>query len=156
MLFADISRNIEARIRSKNPDIKHIADIVELANIVDETRAWTNYSHLMPAVYIFPESNNATPNNNIGQHCQTINSYIGILIVISALNIREEASSLVSEKLDQISSDLVSSLMGFNPLEGIRSSSSLNYVSGKLHDFQNGLIFWKQTYSLSSIISSGK
>ena len=156
MSFATISQNIETRIRSRISDIKHIADIAELASIVDEKKSWSNVSHQMPAVYIFSEGNSATPNHNIGSHYQIFTTNIGILIVISALNVKEGYGSLVSDKLDKISSDLISSLVGFNPLDGASPSSSLNYISGKLQDFKNGMIFWKQTYSMSSIISSRK
>jgi len=131
---------IATRLQAAVPEFARVAGVADLA-------AARNGVIKLPAAYIMPGSETASPNKMIGGHSQEVTERFTILIV--AKNVSDQSGMAAQAELFDLSRKVRDALLGWQPTT---EHSPVNLAGAGPLELANQMLYWPEGFQVSTTI----
>ncbi len=140
--FLDLS-SVVTRIRGQVPAFKLVAGAAELARALDGLTT-TPAAFAVPG----PASGGESPYMNQAVEQQVVDQFH---VLIAARNLRDDEGAAATDTIRPLRSATLNALLGWAPVGG---EFGCEYVGGDLEQFDNAVLWWRDTYRTAYTIRS--
>lgn len=136
----DITLIVE-RLKSQVPEL------VRVAGLADLLAARASITQL-PAAYIVPEPESATPSRMIGRHVQK--NTVGFAVLLAVKNVSDQTGMAAQMDLVRLSESVRAALLGW---ECTPDHTPINLTGAGPLDFSQQILYWPERFQASVEIS---
>jgi hypothetical protein len=133
---------LSARLRTLVPEFARVAGVADLA-------AAKNAVLSLPAAYIMPGSETASPSSLIGRHTQKVTERFTILIV--AKNVSDQSGMAAQSEIAVLSGKVRDALLGWQPTA---SHAPVELFGAGPLELANQLLYWPEGFQVSTTITA--
>jgi len=135
--FLDLSL-ITARLTDQAPVLKRIAEAMDIASAMDDLKT------VVPAAYILPLRDPASPNALANAVSQSVTSTFGVLLAVK--NLRDAAGEKARAELTPLRSDVCDALLNWQPGA---EYAPCEFGGGRLMQMTDRVLWWLDEYRTS-------
>lgn len=134
---------IAERLSDECPAIRLTGGAAEFERAVEALTAW-------PAAFVLPARDVADDNPFMDQMVQQ-NVAVEFVVVLAVRNLADDEGAAATESLEPVREAVRAALLGWQPTA---EHHGCEYRSGELQAFDNGFLWWAETYRTAYLIRS--
>lgn len=130
------------RLKEEVPDLKLVAGAAAFSMLKENPSR-----HQLPAAYVIPLADRASPNSLANGVRQMVTSRVGILLAVSSL--RDPRGEETVDLLEPLRAKVVKAVLGWSPTT---DDEPMTFLAGQVIAVRNGVLWWQDEFATGNTI----